>query len=84
MSKIRDDYESSLWNRLTRWVDGETDPYQGKMEMQPLREADVTGDSVYNPDRLDRRKVDRYLENTEKNKEIKAFRILYSLGSVAL
>ncbi len=84
MSRIRDDYESSLWNRLTRWVDGETDPYQGKMEMQPLREADVTGDSVYNPDRLDRRKVDRYLENTEKNKEIKAFRILYSLGSVAL
>lgn len=84
MSKIRDDYESSLWNRLTRWVDGETDPYRGKMEMQPLREADVTGDSVYNPDRLDRRKVDRYLENTEKNKEIKAFRILYSLGSVAL
>lgn len=84
MSKIRDDYESSLWNRLTRWVDGETDPYQGKMEMQPLREADVTGDSVYNPDRLDRKKVDRYLEDTEKNKEIKAFRILYSLGSVAL
>lgn len=84
MSRIRDDYEKCLWNRLVRWVNGETDPFEGKMEMEPLREADYIGDSVYNPDRLDREKIDHYLEDTKKNKEIRAFRVLYCMGSVAL
>lgn len=84
MSRIRDNYENSLWNRLTRWVNGETDPFTGKMEMKPLREADLKGDSVYNPDQLDKAKVEEYLEHLDKNKEMKAFRVLYCLGSVAL
>ena len=84
MSRIRDDYENSLWNRLTRWVDGEADPFAGKMEMEHLRETDYIGDSVYNPDMLDREKIAQYLENTKKNTEMRAFRILYSLTSVAL
>lgn len=84
MSRIRDNYEDSLWNRLTKWVNGETDPFQGKMEMEPLREADYVGDSVYNPDRLDKEKIAQYLEDTRKNKEIRAFRILYCMSSVAL
>lgn len=84
MSRIRDDYEKSLWNRLTRWVNGESDPLKGKMEMEPLRESEITGDSVYNPDRLDRDKIERYVEDTERNKEMRAFRLLYRMGSVAL
>lgn len=84
MSRIRDNYENSLWNRLTRWVNGETDPFKGKMEMKPLREAELKGDSVYNPDQLDKAKVEEYLEDLSKNKEMKAFRVLYCLGSVAL
>jgi len=84
MSRIRDDYENSLWNRLTKWVNGETDPFKGKMEMKPLREAELKGDSVYNPDQLDKAKVEEYLEDLDKNKEMKAFRVLYGLGSVAL
>ena len=84
MSRIRDNYENSLWNRLTRWVNGETDPFKGKMEMEPLREAELKGDSVYNPDQLDKAKVDDYLDHLEKNREMKAFRVLYCLGSVAL
>lgn len=84
MSRIRDNYENSLWNRLTRWVNGETDPFKGKMEMKPLREAELKGDSVYNPDQLDKAKVQEYLEDLSKNKEMKAFRVLYCLGSVAL
>lgn len=84
MSKIRDDYESSLWNRLTRWVNGETDPFEGKMEMRPLREAEFRGKSVFNPDSLDEEKVMQYLDDLNKNKEMRAFRILYALGSVAL
>lgn len=83
MSRIRDNYENSLWNRLVRWVNGDTDPFKGRMEMQPLREADLKGDSVYNPDRLDREKVEQYLNDLSKNKEMKAFRFLYCLGSVA-
>lgn len=84
MSRIRDNYENSLWNRLTRWVNGETDPFTGKMEMKPLREAELKGDSVYNPDQLDKAKVEEYLEDLDKNKEMKAFRVLYCMGSVAL
>ncbi|HBN57074.1 MAG TPA: hypothetical protein DD414_09890 [Lachnospiraceae bacterium] len=84
MSRIRDDYESSLWSRLTRWVNGETDPFEGKMEMRPLREAEFRGRSVFNPDRLDEDKVMQYLDDLDKNKEMRAFRILYVLGSVAL
>lgn len=84
MSRIRDNYEKSLWNRLNRWMDGETDPFEGGMEMEPLREAEYVGDSVYNPDRMDWKKVEHYLEDTEKNKEMRAFRFLYSMGSVAL
>lgn len=84
MSRIRDDYESSLWSRLTRWVNGERDPFEGKMEMRPLREAEFRGRSVFNPDRLDEDKVMQYLDDLDKNKEMRAFRILYVLGSVAL
>ena len=84
MSRIRDDYENSLWHRLVRWVNGEMDPFAGKMEMKPLRETEYTGVSVYNPDRLDREKIAHYLEDTKKNKEMRAFRLLYSLTSVAL
>lgn len=84
MSRIRDNYENSLWNRLTRWVNGETDPFKGKMEMKPLREAELKGDSVYNPDQLDKAKVEEYLDDLSKNKEMKVFRVLYCLGSVAL
>lgn len=84
MSRIRDDYENSLWSRLVRWVNGETDPFEGKMEMKPLRETEYTGESVYSPDRLDKEKIAHYLEDTKKNKEMRAFRLLYSLTSVAL
>lgn len=84
MSRIRDNYERSLWNRLTRWVNGEADPFEGKLEMEPLRESEIVGDSVYNPERLDRTKVEQYVEDMERNKEMKAFRILYSTASVAL
>lgn len=84
MSRIRDNYENSLWSRLVRWVNGETDPFRGKMEMKPLRETEIKGDSVYNPDQLDKAKVEEYLNDLSKNKEMKAFRFLYCLGSVAL
>lgn len=84
MSRIRDNYENSLWNRLVRWVNGETDPLRGKMEMEPLRETECIGDSVYNPDRLDKEKIDHYLEDMKKNKEMRAFRIFYRMASVGL
>ncbi|MFG6333076.1 MAG: hypothetical protein K1W28_14895 [Lachnospiraceae bacterium] len=84
MSRIRDNYENSLWYRLTRWVNGESDPLKGKMEMEPLRETEIIGDSVYNPDRLDREKVAWYLEDMGRNKEMRAFRALYNLASVGL
>lgn len=84
MSKIKDNYDDSFWNRLTKWVNGEKDPFKGKMEMRPLRETEVKGDSVYNPDQLDEKKVAQYVDDFGRNKEMKAFRIVYKLSSVAL
>lgn len=84
MSRIRDNYDESLWNRLVRWVNGETDPFKGKLEMKPLREAELKGDSVYNPDQLDKARIEEQLNDLSRNKEMKAFRMLYCLGSVAL
>ncbi len=83
MSRLRDDYEDSFWNRLIKWVDGRTDPFGGRMEMKPLREAKLKGDSIYDPDKLDKKKVEEYLDDLSRNKEMRAFRILYCLGSVA-
>lgn len=84
MSRIRDDYEKSRWKRLMDWMDREKDPLEGKMEMKPLREADLKGESVYNPDQLDKARVEMYLDDLDKNREMKAFRFFYGLGSVAL
>ena len=76
MSRIRDNYDESLWNRLVRWVNGETDPFKGKLEMKPLREAELKGDSVYNPDQLDKARIEEQLNDLSRNKEMKAFRML--------
>jgi len=84
MSKIRDNYEKSFFYKLTKWVDGETDPFSGKMEMKPLRETEIKGSSVFNPDQLDRKKVEEYLNNLSHNQEMRTFRVLYCLGSVVL
>jgi multicomponent Na+:H+ antiporter subunit B len=64
-------------------VNGELDPFEGKMEMKHLREARLKGDSVYNPDHLDKEKVAQYLEDLDQNKEMRAFQKIYKLGSVA-
>lgn len=84
MSRVRDNYENSRFRRLLRWINGETDPLEGKMEMKPLREEELKGESVYDPDRIDRARVERYLDDVERNTEMKAFRVVYRLGSVAL
>ncbi len=84
MSRIRDDYEHSLWKRLVCWVNGEKDPLEGRMEMKPLREETVFGDSVYSPDQLDQKKVKGYLDDLSRNKEIKVFHFFYRLSSIAL
>lgn len=85
MSRIRDNYEDSFWNRLVKWVNGETgNPMTDKMEMEYLREAELKGDSVYNPDQLNEEKVEEYVDDLSRNKEMKAFRFFYGLSSAAL
>ncbi len=84
MSRIRDNFENSRWSHLVRWVNGEAEPFRGKLEMKPLREAELKGDFAYDPDRLDKAKVEQYLDDLGKNKELRAFRVFYCLGSVAL
>ena len=39
MSKIRDNYEQSLWKRLEGWMNGDLDISEGKLEIKPPRES---------------------------------------------
>ena len=34
MSRERDNYENSGWRRFERWMEGETDPLQGRVEVK--------------------------------------------------
>lgn len=37
MSRQRDNYETSFWAKLRRWIDGEVDPLSYGMESLPAR-----------------------------------------------
>lgn len=84
MSKRKGRPEDQLRSRLVRWVNGDIDPFEGKLEMEPLREEELKGDSVYNPDQIDKEKVARHLEDLDSNREMRTFNTVYKLASVAL
>ncbi len=70
--------------KVKRWVDGDIDPFEGKLESKPLREADIKGKNMLDPDLLDKKLVEEILDNADRNKQMHRYQIFYNLGSVAL
>ncbi|QNM05485.1 hydrogen gas-evolving membrane-bound hydrogenase subunit E [Qiania dongpingensis] len=84
--RLRNDYEKSRWHRLEKWVDGDIDPLEGRMEIEPLdREKD---EDAQFPEKgepfIDEEKINSVVYDTAHNKELKLFRIIYRLASVLL
>lgn len=84
MSKRNGKPEDQFFNKLKRWVGGELDPFEGKLESEPLREADITGSDMLDPDRLNKEQIEAVLDDLSKNRQMKTFNFFYKLGSVAL
>lgn len=84
MSKRNGKPEDQLRYKLKNWVEGDLDPFQGALEMKPLREKEIVGDNALNPARMDREYVEDQLNNLYNNKAVRSFNILYKLASVAL
>ncbi len=84
MSKRNGKPEDQFFSKLKRWVNGDIDPFEGKLELKPLREADIKGSNVLDPDLMNKEQVEEILDNLDKNKQIKAYDFFYKLGSIAL
>lgn len=84
MSKRNGKPEDQFFSRLKRWVNGEIDPFEGKLELEPLRESEIKGKNMLDPGLLNKKQVEEILDNVEKNAQLRTYNFLYKLGSVAL
>ena len=80
MSRERDNYENSGWRRFERWMEGETDPLQGRVEVK--RPGQETKKVVQIP--IDYEKIEEAVYNTDKNLNMKFFRVFYKVMSAIL
>ena len=80
MSRERDNYENSGWRRFERWMEGETDPLQGRVEVK--RPGQETKKVVQIP--IDYQKIEEAVYNTDKNLNMKFFRVFYKVMSAIL
>ncbi|MCD2491360.1 hypothetical protein LQE92_01800 [Lacrimispora sp. NSJ-141] len=84
--RLRDDYEESRWHRLEKWVDGDIDPLEGRMEIKPP-DGEKDENTKLPEDGepfFDEEKINSVVYDTAHNKELKLFRIIYRLASVLL
>ncbi|MDO4616137.1 MAG: MnhB domain-containing protein [Lachnospiraceae bacterium] len=84
MSKIIGNPEDQFFNKLKRWVNGDLDPFEGKLESKHLREEEVKGRDMLDPDLLDKEQVEEVLDHVEKNLLLRSYNFMYKLGAVAL
>ncbi len=84
MSKRKGNPEDQFFCRLKRWVNGDLDPFEGKLESKPLREGEVKGRNVLDPDMLNNEQVEEILDNVNKNWQLRSYKFFYNLGSLAL
>ncbi len=84
MSKKKGNPEDQFWCRLKRWVNGDLDPFEGKLESKPLREEEVKGKDILDPDNIDKKQVEEILDNVDRNHQLRTYQLFYNLGSVAI
>ena len=80
MSRERDNYENSGWRRFERGMEGETDPLQGRVEVK--RPGQETKKVAQIP--IDYQKIEEAVYNTDKNLNMKFFRVFYKVMSAIL
>ncbi len=78
MSRRRSDYEKSTWYKLVRTVKGETDPFEGKLEMR----KDIHPPELTESDREELEKLRQPSKPEESLFEIGIFRKIYKAASV--
>lgn len=67
--------------RFHKWLDGEEDPYLGKVEMKPQKEFHIRKD-IAEAHLREKKSLLEKVYDLEHNKEIRLFRILYKVLSV--
>lgn len=85
MSRQKSDYESSRWYKFVRWLNGEYDPLEGKLEMKPLTEHEDNANSK--PMKyagVDQERVNAYLSDYAHHTEFRLFRRVYVGMSILL
>ena len=84
MSKVRDNYEQSRWNRFVRWVDGQIDPLEGQMA---IKEPEVHPEKAQREAAIEA-EIREYdisrVYDVQTNRELKAYRLIYRIASVLL
>lgn len=80
--KLRSNYTQSRWYRLSQWLHGEYDPFEGKLEMK--RPEEQKAPAGPDPTRVNHEKVRRAVEDWSHNREMRAFRRLYQIASLVL
>ena len=74
-------YEKTLTFRVRQWLDGTKDPYLGEVEMKPQKEFQESEDDRRR--RLEeKKKVAENAFDLNNNREVRAFRVIYRLGSL--
>ena len=81
MSKLRLSRQNQKEIKFSEWMDGSVDPYIGNLEMQPQELKQETREQF--DERIsDYARMNAELYDTEKNKGVKVFTVIYQISSV--
>lgn len=80
MSRQKYNYENSRWGRFERWVNGDIDPLEGRMEIVPPPPSSLTDEKIT----IDYEKIHQEAFDLDHNLEVKFYRIFYKIMSVIL
>ncbi len=80
MSRQKNNYENTRFGRLERWVNGEIDPLEGRMEIVPPPPSSLQDETVT----VDYKKIHNEAFDLDHNREVKYYRTFYKIMSVLL
>ena len=81
MSKLRPSHKDKREFRISEWLDGSVDPYLGNLELKPQQLKKETQEQFEERIR-DYADMNAQLYDTEKNKGVRAFNVVYRISSV--
>lgn len=80
MSRQKNNYENTRFGRFERWVNGEIDPLEGRMEIVPPPPSSLADEKVT----VDYKKIHNEAFDLDHNREVKYYRAFYKIMSVLL